>query len=321
MSDAGEYASLTGIAVQNLDMRTEIRRALTEVEAIRQRPMMIYAANIVRPEAAPHSAIDLNDDLPFAEMIASVPASERAVDLIVVTPGGSAQQVSSFVDKLRRRFDHVSVFLPAQCMSAGTIWALAADEIWMDERAYIGPIDPQVPGRDGRLVPAQALLVLIKDIQDKGAAALKAGQNPDWTHVQLLRNIDAKEIGNTISGSAYSVRLASTYLNDYKFRTWVTHEGSGATVTPGEKSARALEIATKLCAHDVWKMHGHGISRDVAWNELQLKIEKPEAVPGLQRALRRLWTVVYWGFENTSVLKLYLSQHYAIFRNLAVPQP
>jgi hypothetical protein len=66
-------------------------------------------------------------------------------------------------------------------------------------------------GRDG-WVPAQALLVLIKDILEKGDKLLNAGQNPDWTHIRILRNIDPKEIGNTLSGSQYSVQFASKYL-------------------------------------------------------------------------------------------------------------
>lgn len=289
--------------------------------AIRGRPLLVYVANVVRQDAAPFSAIEQNDDLPFAEMIAAVPPERKKVDLLVVTPGGSAQQVSLFVDKMQRRFEHVGFFIPAQCMSAGTIWSLASDEIWMDERAYIGPIDPQVLGRDGRWVPAQALLVLIKDIQEQGAKALAAGRNPDWTHVQLLNNIDAKEIGNTISGSRYSIQLAKTYLTDFKFRTWTTHQSTGQPVTHTEKVERATKIPTDLCDHERWKTHSHGISRDVAWNELQLKIEKPETVPGLQRALRRLWTLVYWGFEATSTVKVFVSQNYSLFRNQVTTAP
>jgi hypothetical protein len=60
---------------------------------------LIYAANVVRQSAAPFAAIEQNDDLPFAEMIAAVPSEHTKVDLLVVTPGGSAQQVSLFVDK------------------------------------------------------------------------------------------------------------------------------------------------------------------------------------------------------------------------------
>lgn len=120
MSDDGEYASLTEIAVKAIDMRSELRRAISEVEAIRGRPLLVYASNVVRPDVAPFTAIEQTDDLPFAEMIAAVPAASRKVDLFVVTPGGSAQQVSLFVDKMQRRFDHVGFFIPAQCMSAGT---------------------------------------------------------------------------------------------------------------------------------------------------------------------------------------------------------
>jgi hypothetical protein len=321
MADDGSYASLIDTRVNKLDMRGELRRAIADVEAIRGRPLLIYASNVVRPGIGPHTAIDQNDDLPFAEMVAAVPPANRDIDLLVVTPGGSAQQVSLFVDKLRRRFDHIGFLIPSQCMSAGTIWALSADDIWMDERAYIGPIDPQVLGRDGRWIPAQALLVLLKDIQDKGAKSLSQGQNPDWSLIQLLRNIDPKEIGNTISVSAYSIQLAKTYLNDYKFKTWVTHSGTGAPVTDVEKMTRATEIAAKLCDHEKWKTHGHGISREIASNELQLKVEHPETVPGLQRALRRLWTLLYWSFENTAIIKVYVSQTYAIFRNQAVITP
>src|ERR1700690_3212466 len=160
-------------------------------------------------------------------MVNAEPTLVKDIDILLVTPGGSGQQVSLFVDRLRPRFDPVHFLLPSMCMSAGTIWALSGDQIWMDERAYIGPIDPQVPTRDGRLVPAQALMVLLKDIQDKGAPAVRAGQPPDWTHIQILRNIDPREIGNTISQSQYSITLAKRYLTEYKFKSWLTHSGTG----------------------------------------------------------------------------------------------
>jgi ClpP class serine protease len=38
----------------------------------------------------------------------------------------------------------VTVFVPHYAMSGGTLIALAADEIVMDENAVIGPVDPQV---------------------------------------------------------------------------------------------------------------------------------------------------------------------------------
>ena len=38
----------------------------------------------------------------------------------------------------------VTVFVPHYAMSGGTLIALAADEIWMDDNAVLGPVDPQL---------------------------------------------------------------------------------------------------------------------------------------------------------------------------------
>jgi len=50
-------------------------------------------------------------------------------------------------------------------MSAGTIFAMSGDEIVMTNSSYIGPVDPQVPNKDGVYVPAQAILTLINKFQ------------------------------------------------------------------------------------------------------------------------------------------------------------
>ena len=101
------------------------------------------------------TSIDNNDDLPFAEMISTIPSELKNIDVILVTPGGSAQQVAKFVDKLRPRFDDVAFILPYMAMSAGTIFAMSGNDIIMGKNSYIGPTDPQVPNKDGFYVPAQ----------------------------------------------------------------------------------------------------------------------------------------------------------------------
>ncbi len=199
--------------------------------------------------------------------------------------------------------------------SVGTIWILSGNEVWMDSRSYLGPIDPQVPGKDGRLLPAQALLVLIDDIRKRGETGLKKGQNPPWTDVEVLRNIDPKEIGNALTLSRYSIELATNYLENHKFRDWVAHS-DGRPVTADERHARALEVAAKLCSHGVWKTHSHGISREVAWEELKIRIEHPESLPGLERAIRRTWALFYWLFENSPIYKVFISQGYSLFRSV-----
>ena len=96
---------------------------------------------------------------------------------------------------------------------------------------------------------------------------------------------------------------------------------AGIDVTEEDKKKRADEIASLLCKHSAWKSHGHAINRDVAWNKCRLKITHSESIDGLDRAMRRMWALFYWLFENTTMAKIFLSQHYCIIRNAAMNVP
>jgi hypothetical protein len=259
-------------------------------------------------------SIDDNDDLPFSEMIAKIPESENKLDVILVTPGGSAQQVAKFVDKLRPRFDDVAFILPYMAMSSGTIFSMSGNEIIMGKNSYIGPIDPQVPNKEGFYIPAQAVLTLIDFIQKRGEDLISKGQNPLWTDLHILRQLDGKEIGNAINASRYSMELVEGYLHNYKFKDWYAHS-DGRPVTDEDKKDRAKKIAEMLCSHQQWKTHSRGITRDVAWEVCKIKITHSESIDNLDRAMRRFWALMYWVFENTAIYKAFISETYCIFRN------
>ena len=315
MQDGREFESLLNFKVISLDIVAEIRRAIAEIEAIRKRPLICYVSNIVNPNIKATISINYEDDLPFTEMISAINPGQKEVDILLVTPGGIAQQVAKFVDKLRPRFDLVSFLLPNIAMSSGTIFAMSGDEIVMGPNAYIGPIDPQVPNKDGLYVPAQAILTLIEDIRVRGDEYLKKSQNPPWTDLLLLKQMDAKEIGNALTASQYSIELVQNYLYNYKFKTWATHTSSGKPVTNDEKTQRAKAVAAYLCDHSQWKSHSRGITREAAWRECKIKITHTESIAELERALRRFWALIYWVFENTPMAKCFVSTNYCIVRN------
>jgi Serine dehydrogenase proteinase len=313
MVDGRELESLVQLKNININALDEIRKALKEVSSIRKRPVIAYLANVVNPSIKAGISIEHSDDLPFSELVNTIPSNEKDIDIILVTSGGSGTQVAKFVDILRNRFNTVSFIIPNIAMSAGTIFAMSGDEIIMTSNSYLGPIDPQVPNKDGIYMPAQAILTLIEEIQNKGAEAIKKGVNPDWTDLQILRQIDPKEIGNAINASKYSVELVENYLHDYKFRTWVRHK-DGTAVTPAERKLRANEIANQLCKHSLWKTHGRGITREAAWEVCKLKIIHSEAID-LDRPIKRLWALIYWLFENSSIFKIFVSDYYSIMRS------
>lgn len=320
MVDGKEYESLIAHPNVDVNLGKELLRGIKEIEAARGRRLITYIANVVNPRIKQSKAIDNTDDLPFSEMISQIPSDITEVDVLIVTPGGLAQQVAKFVDKLRSRFKDIAFILPNIAMSAGTIWVMSGDEIIMNSNSFIGPIDPQVPNKDGRFLPAQALITLVKEIQDRGEKKIKAGLNPDWTDLQILRQIDAKELGDAINASNFSIELVENYLHDYKFRSWIKHS-DGRPVTVEEKRSRAKEIASLLCDHSTWKTHSRGITREVAWDLCKLKITHAENISDLDRSLRRFWALLYWVFENTSIYKIFMSQEYCILRNDASLNP
>jgi ClpP class serine protease len=66
------------------------------------------------------------------------------IDLLAHTPGGLVLASEQIARALHRHPAQVTVLVPHYSMSGGTLLALAADEIVMDENAVLGPVDPQI---------------------------------------------------------------------------------------------------------------------------------------------------------------------------------
>ncbi len=92
---------------------------------------------------------------------------DMPIDFIIHTPGGLALAATQIANALVKHKAPVRVIIPHYAMSGGTLIALAADEIVMDENAVLGPVDPQI----GNMPAASILKVLEKkepkDIDDQ----------------------------------------------------------------------------------------------------------------------------------------------------------
>ncbi|MGB9868046.1 MAG: SDH family Clp fold serine proteinase [Bacillota bacterium] len=82
---------------------------------------------------------------------------DMPIDLIVHTPGGLVLAAEQIALALCRHKAKVTVFVPHYAMSGGTLLALAADEIVMDENAVLGPVDPQIGS-----YPAASILNVVR---------------------------------------------------------------------------------------------------------------------------------------------------------------
>lgn len=308
MKDGQEYASIVGVSLpEDTDLVVELTRAIRDIATVRGRPCLVYAGNVAN--GTKDASVIAKDDLPFMEMVQSVAAEHKCVDILLATTGGSGAQIARFVNFLRSRFIEVDFLVPSFCMSAGTLFALSGDRIWMTPQACLGPIDPQVPNQVGRFVPAQALLLLVEKLQKEGQEAIAKNQPVPWTAIRIIDTVDKKDLADALTASAYSTNVAMQFLVNYKFKNWQIRKSSQLPVTDEYRNARASAIAAELASHDRWKSHGHAISREVLWNEIRLEINHPD--PALERAIRRAWAVCYWLFDKTPVQKLIVSEGYS----------
>ena len=319
MEDGREYHSIVGLKNISIDIGSDMKKAMDEISAIRGRHIMCYIANTLNPvlQGKCSLSLDNGDDAPFIEILKSIPENVKDIDIILVTPGGSADTVDYMVKKLRERYDNIAFILPYMAMSAGTIFCLSGDELIMSESAYIGPIDPQVPSKNGMYVPAQAIMTLVEDIKSRGDEQIKKGLKPDWTDIEILRSLDPKELGNAINASSLSTRLVTEYLRCYKFRTWDKHS-DGRDVSDEERTQRAGEIAKLLCNNSVWLSHGSHITREIAKEKCQLRITNPESIMGLDKAIRRFWALMRLVLENNLIAKIYATDGYFLFKSLNI---
>lgn len=101
--------------------------------------------------------IDINDSEAILRAV-KLTDPQIPIDLILHTPGGLVLAAEQIAFALCKHPARVTIFVPHYAMSGGTLIALAADEIVMDENAVLGPIDPQI----GRYPAVSLLNVLDK---------------------------------------------------------------------------------------------------------------------------------------------------------------
>lgn len=87
--------------------------------------------------------IDIEDSEQVLRAIRLTPP-DRPIDVVLHTPGGLVLAAEQIARALSKHPARVTAFIPHYAMSGGTLVALAADAIIMDENAVCGPVDPQL---------------------------------------------------------------------------------------------------------------------------------------------------------------------------------
>ena len=187
--------------------------------------------------------------------------------IILTTPGGSAVAVERYVNIVRHHYQEVNFIVPNYAYSAGTIFCMSGDNIFMDYSSVLGPIDPQVVNKEGKMVPALGYL-------DKVNELIQKSQNGQLSQAEfiILKEFDLAELRAYEQAKELTIDQLKKWLVKYKFKNWNKHKND-KTVTLEEKIKTAEEIADKLSNSNIWKSHGRPINIKILEEELKLKIE------------------------------------------------
>jgi len=188
--------------------------------------------------------------------------------IILNTPGGSAESVERVVRITRHHYSgEVNFIVPDAAYSAGTIFCMSGDNIYMDYSSSLGPIDPQVfNGKNW--VPALGYLDKVEELINKSNSGTLS-----HAEMIMLRDQDLAMLRSYEQAKSLTIALLKEWLVKYKFKNWATRKSTGAVVTLEEKSRRAEEIASILGDNKRWHSHGRSIGVKTLTSDLKLKIE------------------------------------------------
>ncbi len=141
--------------------------------------------------------IDIEDSEEVLRAIRLTPP-DMPIDIILHTPGGLVLAAEQIAFALVRHKAPVTVFVPHYAMSGGTLIALAADKIVMDDNAVLGPVDPQL----GQYPAASVLKVLEKkNINEIDDTTLILADVAEKARRQVFRTIKAILMANNFEES------------------------------------------------------------------------------------------------------------------------
>jgi Serine dehydrogenase proteinase len=227
---------------------------------------------------------------------------DGALSIVLRTPGGSAETTERFVIVVRNHYPTVNFVVPDMAMSAGTIFCMSGDKIYMDYSSVLGPIDPQVLAPDGSgYVAAMGYLDKVDEITKKG--------NLTPADVVFLKGLDLAKLALYEQAKSLSIDLLKSWLVSHKFRLWAQHRTTnpGSPVTAAEKAARAEEIATALSDHKKWFSHGRAL--DVKkLTQLRIEIDDYSSNAPLRGTIRA-YNDLLTAYTDRMGLPFYLHSH------------
>ncbi|MDO5764102.1 MAG: hypothetical protein Q4P84_00170 [Elusimicrobiales bacterium] len=214
--------------------------------------------------------------------------------IVLQTNGGSVETTEKYVNLIRKYYKKVYFIIPNYAMSAGTIFCMSGNKIYMDCSSCLGPIDPQIYSiKEQRFVPANGYL-------DEINAMIEKSKNGTLSNVEFVmcQNQDLAFLNQCKQTASLAVNLLKEWLVKYKFSDWKITEERQILVTDEYKQERARDIAEQLGKNSKWHVH----SRPIMISELKklnIRIDDYTQNEPLKKLIRQYSDYVLQYIQNT----------------------
>lgn len=268
------------------------RRKLKAIQEITQRNTMIYVTDFMSGKArlvGNEVSIVLTDKEGFVEVTKNL--SGTTLDIVLLSPGGTAEAAESIVEILRAKFTDIRFIIPSVAKSAATMLAMSGNMLLMDERSELGPTDPQmIVNRDGQVVIAPAHAIK----EQFSLASKQITKDPKiltpW--MPILRQYGPSLLSECDRSLSLSNKLVTKWLKKYMF---------AGTSRAGNKAAR---IATYLNSKVQFQSHARRIGMEDLVTR-GAKILDLRTQPALQNAIWELHLAIVQTFDLTTAYKIF----------------
>ena len=228
----------------------------------------------------------------------------NTLTILLDTQGGLIGSVEKMVDIIRYHYEYVDFIIPRRAMSAGTIFAMSADNIYMDYYSQLGPIDPQFFVA-GEWVPGLGYLEKFRELNEKSS---KDQLTP--LEYALANKLNLATLHRYEQAREHSIELLEKWLSNFKFKDWEETESEKKTVTLEMKQKRAKEIAQNLNDTKRWHAHSRRISMKLLQEELGLRIKDIRADEQLRGIVQRSHSLVTVFMESSEIYSYFSANHY-----------
>lgn len=232
------------------------------------------------------------ESIPLLEETLTDADPAEDLHIILHTMGGDGNSALRLVRQAQSRCRELSVIVPDQAKSAGTLFALGAHHIVMGPTSDLGPVDPQFrdPQNPQRLIAGKTLIRAVEYAEER--IAHYPATYP--LHVSLLTGVSAALLQTAHDEISRSGELIKEALS-------VTNEDAAAVTNLTER------LRTRLV--DEPTDHAAIVSADDA-SEMGLPVKKMAATDEQWQAIWHLWTkyivlnalCVYEGVRSSIVI-------------------